>query len=293
MGNKITNIELAKSNGVQIFKNLFLGIDVRMILNPDGSISVNAEDAAIGFGWRRTEIKNGKEYHSIMWKRMNGFLKEMGFAHECAKNDYIPESLFYLLAMKANNEKARDFQKWIAIEVIPKIRKTGTYTLSMTTEEKVRAIAQGQTEIRGIVEKQEEEIENLQTKVEDLQEQISVIGAYKNSYKYEELKTAISSHVLTLLPGQLGRVLWAPYFYRAIHAALKNHFKVASSKLIQNNQLDSAKDIVYQWKPTKKYIDEKLKELQSKREAGVLSDKRVAALYYWLSTTDNGKNYTF
>lgn len=199
----------------------------------------------------------------------------------------------YPIGIEERIQKLRRFKRWVTSEVLPSIRKTGSYSTPMTVEQQVQIIAQGQTEIRGIVEKQEEEIENLQTKVEDLQEQINVIGAYKNSYKYEELKTAISSHVLTLLPGQLGRVLWAPYFYRAIHAALKNHFKVASSKLIQNNQLDSAKDIVYQWKPTKKYIDEKLKELQSKREAGVLSDKRVAALYYWLSTTDNGKNYTF
>lgn len=212
MDNKITNIELAKSNEVQIFKNLFLGIDARMILNPDGSISVNAEDTAIGFGWFKTETKGKKKYTSIRWERMNFFSKEYGFDHKWSKEDYIPESLFYLLAMKANNEKAKDFQKWIAMEVIPAIRKTGKYSISMTTEEKVRIIAQGQGEIRSIVEKQNEEIENLQTKVEDLQEQINVIGAYKNSYKYEELKKVISSHVLTLLPGQLERVLWGAIF---------------------------------------------------------------------------------
>lgn len=206
---------------------------------------------------------------------------------------YINESNLYKTIFQSRKKSAERFTDWVTEDVIPSIRKTGSYSLPMTTEEKVRIIAQGQEEIRSIVEKQTEELENLQNKVDDLQEQINVIGAYKNSYKYEELKKAISSHVLTLLPGQLERVLWGPYFYRAIHSTLKKHFKVASSKLIQNNQLDSAKDIVYQWKPTKTYIDEKLKELQSKREAGVLNDKRVAALYYWLSTTDNGKTYAF
>lgn len=47
-------------NELQIFNNEELGLSVRTILNDDGSISVNAEDTAIGFGWCRTEVKNRK-----------------------------------------------------------------------------------------------------------------------------------------------------------------------------------------------------------------------------------------
>ena len=36
---------------VQIFKNQRLNLQIRAIKNQDGSISVNAEDTAIGFGW--------------------------------------------------------------------------------------------------------------------------------------------------------------------------------------------------------------------------------------------------
>lgn len=52
------------------------------MLNDDGSIFVNAEDTAIGFGWIKTEVKNGKEYTSIRWNRMNGFSAECGFDHK-------------------------------------------------------------------------------------------------------------------------------------------------------------------------------------------------------------------
>ena len=38
-------------NDLQIFKNEKLGLQIRCILNEDGSISMNAEDTAIGFGW--------------------------------------------------------------------------------------------------------------------------------------------------------------------------------------------------------------------------------------------------
>ena len=114
-------------NNLEIFKNDELGLRARMVTNPDGSISINAEDTAIGFGWIKTEMKNGKEYTSIRWERMNGFSAECGFDHEWSKDDYIPESLFYRLGMKANNQNADKFQNWLAMDVIPSIRKNGGY----------------------------------------------------------------------------------------------------------------------------------------------------------------------
>lgn len=115
-------------NDLKIFNNDELGISVRTMLNDDGSISINAEDTAIGFGWSKTEIKNGKEYTSIRWDRMNGFSADCGFPHEWSKDDYIPESLYYMLGFKAGNDRALKYQKWLAIEVIPQLRKTGMYS---------------------------------------------------------------------------------------------------------------------------------------------------------------------
>lgn len=67
---------------IELFSNKELGFSARTMLNEDGSISINAEDTARGFGWTKTENKNGKEYTSIRWERMNGFSTEFGFAHE-------------------------------------------------------------------------------------------------------------------------------------------------------------------------------------------------------------------
>lgn len=44
-----------------------------------------------------------------------------------AKENFIPESLFYLLGMKLSNETARKFQMWLTIDVIPSIRKHGAF----------------------------------------------------------------------------------------------------------------------------------------------------------------------
>ena len=46
------------SKEIKIFENTELNLKMRTIQNSDGSISVNAEDTAIGFGWT-TVAKSG------------------------------------------------------------------------------------------------------------------------------------------------------------------------------------------------------------------------------------------
>lgn len=133
------------NNQIEIFKNEELKLQIRAIQNDDGSISLNAEDTAIGFGWIKVEKKNGKEYKSVRWERMYDFCKEIGFDHKWAKDDYIPESLFYMLGMKASNKVAQEFQKWLAVKVIPSIRKNGTYSIN---EEKVDKLTEMETETK-------------------------------------------------------------------------------------------------------------------------------------------------
>ena len=105
------------------FVNENNGMSIRTILNKDGSVSMNAEDTAIGFGWNRE--KSGKNY--VMWDRFNNFCEGFGFPHKCGKDDFIPETLFYLLGMKASNDSAKEFQMWLAKDVIPSIRKHGAF----------------------------------------------------------------------------------------------------------------------------------------------------------------------
>ena len=117
------NVKYQRKEGVQLFINKELELEVRAIKNEDRSISLNAEDRAIGFGWY--QIKNNKKYPK--WERINGFISEFGNSPLVGKDDYIPESLFYLLGMKANNDVAKKFQMWLATEVLPSMRKYGMY----------------------------------------------------------------------------------------------------------------------------------------------------------------------
>ena len=78
------NVKHKRKEGVQLFVNKELELEVRAIKNDDASISLNAEDTAIGFGF--TQIKNGKTY--VRWETMNGYCKELNFSQHVGKYDY-------------------------------------------------------------------------------------------------------------------------------------------------------------------------------------------------------------
>lgn len=89
----------------------------------DGTAYLNLEAVARGLGFTRTAA-SGNEV--VMWSRVESYLQDLG-VHTCAHDGYIPENIFYRLAMKAKNETAEKFQALVADEIIPSIRKTGGY----------------------------------------------------------------------------------------------------------------------------------------------------------------------
>ena len=95
-----------------------------------GTAYLKLETVARGLGF--TQEKSGVEY--VKWERVESYLAELGFPHKWGKGDFIPENIFYRLAMKAKNAVAEAFQAKIADEVIPSIRKHGAYMTPDTIE---------------------------------------------------------------------------------------------------------------------------------------------------------------
>ena len=101
----------------------------------DGVAYLHIEDAARGLGFERTQNKDGVEYTSIRWATVEGHLQDFGFHQQVGESGnphdyYIPENIFYRLCMKAKNEVAEKFQAKVADEIIPSIRKTGSYSIT-------------------------------------------------------------------------------------------------------------------------------------------------------------------
>ena len=110
---------------VQVFDNL-------KVKEENGQVLFDAESAAIGLGI--TQIaKSGNV--SVRWERVKKYLGIPTSGDGIGRGDFITEPQFYKLAIKANNETAEKFQDWVTSEVLPAIRKHGTYMTDQTIEE--------------------------------------------------------------------------------------------------------------------------------------------------------------
>ena len=117
----MANIEVLTIEGIECYEK-------------DGVCYLELEAVARGLGFTQTQTKNWIEYTSIRWERVQQYLSEFGFPHKWGKDDFIPENIFYRLAMKAKNEVGERFQCIVADKVLPSIRKHGAYMTPATIE---------------------------------------------------------------------------------------------------------------------------------------------------------------
>lgn len=109
---------MTKESGLQVFKNELFEVEAML---EDGVVLFDAEKVAISLGI--SQVKKDKIY--VRWERVNEYLPLN--SPQVGKGDLIIEPLVYKLAFKASNEVAEQFQDWLAMDVIPTIRKTGGY----------------------------------------------------------------------------------------------------------------------------------------------------------------------
>lgn len=221
-------------NEFQLFNNEELKLKVRAIQNEDGSISINAEDTARGFGWT-TVAKSGNEV--VRWARMNEYCKEIGFSQQVGKDDYIPESLFYRLGMKANNAVADKFQNWLAMEVIPSIRKTGHYGKPMTIPEQIQLLAKGNVELS-------EKIEQVDKRIDTLEQDMPLYGC-----EIEEVKSHINRKGVEVLDGKQSEAYHDASIRGSVYSDMYRQLKreygaVSSYKSIKRKYIADVHDFI-------------------------------------------------
>ncbi|MGX5634292.1 phage antirepressor KilAC domain-containing protein [Bacillus thuringiensis] len=105
-------------NQLKKFKNEIFEVSAKF---ENGEVLFDVEQVAKSLGIART--KNDKVY--VRWDRVNSYLPKN--SPQVGKGDLIPESIVYKLAFKASNDIAEQFQDWLAIEVLPSVRKHGAY----------------------------------------------------------------------------------------------------------------------------------------------------------------------
>jgi prophage antirepressor-like protein len=131
----------------------------------------------------------------------------------------INESGVYALVFGSRLESAKRFKHWVTSEVLPSIRKTGSYSKPLTTSEQIRLLAQGNTELTERVDKVEDKIISIEEEtplygceIEEVQKHvrkkgIEVLGGKdSNAYKDGGIRGSVYSDIYKQLKREFGCV---------------------------------------------------------------------------------------
>ena len=127
----------------------------------DGIAYLNLEAVARGLGFTK-KANSGNEV--VNWTRVRGYLSDFGVVQKCTTGDFIPENIFYRLAMKAKNETAEKFQALVADKIIPSIRKTGGYIAGQENLSDSELMAKALLVAQRTIEERNKQIETMKPK---------------------------------------------------------------------------------------------------------------------------------
>lgn len=99
----------------------------------------------------------------------------------------VNESGLYTAIVRANTERAKPFRRWVTAEVLPAIRKTGTYQAPQTLEERSLSII---TELTGVVAEQKALIAEIGPKAEVYERVLTP----EHSFGFRQLVSALREH---------------------------------------------------------------------------------------------------
>ena len=208
-------------DNLQIFKNSEFG-EIRTVTVNDEPMFCLADIC------KALEIKNATD----VAKRLDEDERTRLNLGRQGETNFITESGLYAVILRSDKPNAKKFRKWVTSEVLPSIRKPGSYNKPMTTAEKIHLLAQSDEELTHRVDEVEAEVEELKETMPLLAVDCDRItnavkakgietlgGKDSNSYKDRSLR---------------GRV------YADIHREVKRQFGVTTYKAIKRNQCEKA-----------------------------------------------------
>lgn len=153
------------------------------------------------------------------------------------ETNFITESGLYAVILRSDKPNAKKFRKWVTSEVLPTIRKTGSYNKPMSTAEKIKLLAQGNEELN-------ERVEKVEDKLDSLENDMSLYGC-----EIEELKNHISRRAISILDGKNSEAYKDASIrgtvYKDIYKQLKREYGYASSyKSLKRKYLADAHEFV-------------------------------------------------
>lgn len=171
-------------NELQLFN--FEGNKLRSLLIDEVPYFV-AKDATRVLGYKNTtqalndrvddEDKISKLVNESQISENDNFVND---SQRMVNVDLINESGLYSLILSSKMPNAKKFKHWVTSEVLPSIRKTGSYQVPQTPEEQLKLTMQVTNRLVGRVDKVEKDIKHIKDTAEvDEQERYELLQARK------------------------------------------------------------------------------------------------------------------
>lgn len=199
------------------------------ILEVDGEPYFIGKDVADILGYA-----NGRDALSKHVDEEDKLTSQIATAGQNRNVTIINESGLYSLIFSSKLENAKRFKRWVTSEVLPTLRRTGTYqTKPLTTSEQIQLIAQGNTELDERVTKIEETYPIMHGEAKHIQKLVAQKVA-------EIVRNKFNGYY-----DQVSRKLFAE-----IYKSIKNIFDVPSYNCIPRGRYQEAIKFVQRWQPS-------------------------------------------
>lgn len=218
-------------NNVQVFSNPVFG-NIRTMMIDGAPWFVGKEVADIlGYANTQKAIRDHVDEEDRLTERivLSGQNREVVL---------INESGLYGLILSSKMPAAKRFKHWVSSEVLPTIRKTGSYNVPapMTPIEQLQLQATAILQVN-------EKVDNLDKKIDRLELDLPILGI-----EIDRITSAVHKKGVECLGGKYSEAYQDRSLrgkvYNDIYADLKQHFHVGSYKSIKRSQCDLAVSII-------------------------------------------------
>lgn len=157
------------------------------------------------------------------------------------KMNFINESNLYKVIFQSRKPQAEQFTEWVTSEVLPTLRRTGSYRLPQTPEEKIQLLLEANQSANAKIDKVEERVTNLED------------NRFLNPNEYGYLNTQISARVKEVkevLHLECDRKQNSELF-RSIGREIKQIAGVKCRSQLRYKDFDKVLDFIRTWDPSK------------------------------------------
>ena len=222
---------------IQIFNNPDFG-DIRTV-EIDGEVWFVGKDIAEALGYGK-----GKSLNNAVANHVDDEDKgvtEMETPGGIQKMVIINESGMYALILSSKLDSAKKFKKWVTSEVLPAIRKNGSYTMPISTNDKIMLLAQGHMELQ-------QEVDSIKKDMESLKMDLPILPVEE-----DRITSAVKRKGLAVMGGKTSNVYRDKSIrrkvYQGIYANLKYNFQIKTYRALKRSQVDKAIDIINNYQP--------------------------------------------